>query len=201
MWSGLGDDSILSSAITVRVYLANRPPMAPYDQLAEPLPLQAGEVYSIAQHTGNHWRKIFNVYAKLMHAFLEQAPQIKTNDTRLNALLSTWEPHATWQSYRDAVLLQQGSCVQLRFSAPVAKECLDGRSINIIMGKGYAEQLGFPCAPPNTVADTHGEFAFYKQDNVLVCPYFDYRQLSNAKIDILVGLMWQALVAAQQEGQ
>ncbi len=201
MWVGLGDDGVPSSTLSVRVYIANRPPMAPYDSLADPLPLQSDEIYSIAQYTGNHWRKIFNVYAKLMHGFFEQAVANKWCDSRLTPLLSKWQGHATWQAYRDAMLLQAGSCTQLRFSTPNRNECLDGCSLNIIMGKGYAEELGFPCDPMHTVQDSHGDFAYYEQDNVLVCPYFDYRQLSNAKIDILIALMWQALQASHPQSQ
>lgn len=198
MWAGLGDD-IPSSTLSVRVYIANRPPMMPYDSLAEPLPLQAGEIYSIAQYTGNHWRKIFNVYAKLMHGFFEQSVVHKWCDPRLTPLISQWQEYTSWQAYRDALLLQAGSGTQLRFSKLNSSECLDGRSLNIIMGKGYAETLGFACDPMHMVQDSYGDFAYYEQDNVLVCPYFDYRQLSNAKIDILITLMWRALQTRHQK--
>ncbi len=77
---GLGDEKA-----HVRVYIANRPPLSDYLELAECRPMVIGEIARIAQETGNHWRKIFNVYAKLMAEYRSEAMT------------------STWQAWRDDV--------------------------------------------------------------------------------------------------
>ena len=49
----------------LKVYINNRPPVEQYQQLTTVMALQKGEVLEIGRLTGNHWRKIFNVFAKL----------------------------------------------------------------------------------------------------------------------------------------
>ena len=56
----------------LQVYIANRPPLPEYEMLSKLQPMQPGDIARIAAETGNHWRKIFNVYAKLVFA-LKQA--------------------------------------------------------------------------------------------------------------------------------
>ncbi len=53
-------------------YIANRPPLDDYPQLQQLRPLASGELAHIVKHTSNHWRKAFNVYAKLLHDWRQQ---------------------------------------------------------------------------------------------------------------------------------
>ena len=157
---GLGD-----GRAKFRVYIANRPPLDEYQYLVGMQPLMEGDIARIAQQTGNHWRKIFNVYAKLAFALNPGS-------------------FATWQLYRDAFLLRENSNQALLFSAPD----LTQQGLHIVMGKTYAKtlQLGADLAPVDA------DFQIDKNKRLLVVPYFDYRQLSNeklARLQMLIGSM------------
>ncbi|MFQ3229492.1 DUF6942 family protein [Reinekea sp.] len=149
----------------VLVCIGNRPPLQEFESLAHLRPLQTGEIANIASQTGNHWRKIFNIYAKLMF--------------ELNS-----EGYATWQEYREAMLLQAGGKTGLLFSDP--KELINQRnSVVLISGKVYAQELGLleQCFEM--------EYGIYKHPHarLFVTPYFDYRQLSNVKLSYLAQLI------------
>jgi len=165
----------------IRVYIANRPPMAPYEHLENVKALTQGEVSQIALHTGNHWRKIFNVYAKFLYGLY----------TSQQALLDSLHDSQRWQDYRDDILLQVNSCSMLLFSPPTFKK--SGSDIHIIMGKQYAAQLGFDREASEELVILDGDFAICKRKNLIICPYFDYRQLSNIKIDRLIELVHELL--------
>ncbi len=176
---GLG---VSCSQACIRVYIANRPPMEPYEHLESVKVLTQGEVSQIAQHTGNHWRKIFNVYAKFLYGLYstQQALVVNLHDTQ------------RWQDYRDAILLQANSRSMLLFSAPKFEK--SESDIHIIMGKQYAAQLGFDRETSEELVILDGDFAICKHKKLIICPYFDYRQLSNIKIDRLIALvqeLWQ----------
>ena len=51
---------------TINFYIANRPPIDDYPAMNELRGLVDGEIAHIVKHTSNHWRKVFNVYAKLL---------------------------------------------------------------------------------------------------------------------------------------
>ena len=166
----------------IRVYIANRPPMEPYEHLENVKALTQGEIQQIAQQTGNHWRKIFNVYAKFLYSLYssQQALAVKLHDTQ------------RWQGYRDDILLQAQGDSMLLFSPPVFEK--NESDIHIIMGKQYAAQLGFDRESSEELVILDGDFALCKHKNLIICPYFDYRQLSNIKIDRLIALvqeLWQ----------
>jgi len=157
---GLGD---LNARFNV--YIANRPPLDEYQYLAGMQPLLEGDIARIAQQTGNHWRKIFNVYAKLVFA-------LKT------------EGFATWQLYRDAFLLRDNSNQALLFSEPNLSQA----GLHIVMGRTYAKALQLDAKLIAVDAD----FQIDKNKRLLVVPYFDYRQLSNeklARLQVLIGRM------------
>lgn len=162
--SGLGDP--IESRITV--YIANRPPLDEYAVIEGIQPMRNSEVYSIAQLTGNHWRKIFNVYAKFIFE-LWDLPEF-----------------GEWQGYRDQKLLQEGSNIRLLFSEPNFDE---ENTIHIVMGKQYAEKIGLSEQDNVGMIRLDKDFAIDKNRNLIVCPYFDYRQLSNEKISRLVKLI------------
>ena len=151
--TGLG-----STSAAIRVYIGNRPPLAEYEQLLHLRPMQPGEIASIAERTGNHWRKVFNVFAKIIHGLDPQGA-------------------GSWQQLRDERLLQAHGDEQLLFSAPDFSHS----GVHIICGKTYAAELGLLA---ETVEIAPG-FFIHPQHKLIVCPYFDYRQLSDSKIHFL----------------
>lgn len=159
--SGLGDPHA-----HVKVYIGNRPDFAEFLNISSVRPLQKGEINSISNACGNGWRKVFNVYAKFIYA-LPGFPQ---------------NGEADWQSFRDNRLLQEGSGLSLLFSSP---DVSDENSLHILMGKHYSLSLDLP----DSLLWLDHEFAIDRQHKLIVCPYFDYRQLSNAKIIRLVELI------------
>ncbi len=161
----------------VRVYIANRPPMDSYQELECLRPLSPGEVYDIAQHTGNHWRKIFNVYAKFLFGWYSSQKELASN--LHNA--------GRWQDFRDDTLLQAHSQSMLLFCVPDFEK--HPADIHIIMGKQYAAQLGFDRDISQELTLLDRDFAICARKNLIICPYFDYRQLSNIKIDRLIELV------------
>lgn len=177
----------------IKVYLANRPPLPEYQKTTLVSDLPLGEIKRIGTETGNHWRKIFNVYAKLMYRLAE-----KTND---EILLN----YSSWQQYRDHALLQLDSGTELHFSPTIVIEAprleeLDAGAIHLVMGKAFAEDF-LAATLANATHDGLAEdqyrslqwldndFALHRALNIIVCPYFDYRQLSNQKIETLVALI------------
>lgn len=159
--TGLGDPQA-----TFRVYVAKHPPMQEYADLTAVQPLCRGEIDSINAACGNGWRKLFNVYAKLLFA--------------LDSQHFTFSQQASsWQQYRDQHLLQQSSNNALLFSPPELNPAK--KTIHIIAGRTHAKHLlsqGLT-AQLNWLND---EFAMDQRNRLLVCPYFDYRQLNNEKI-------------------
>lgn len=159
---GLGDKDA-----NIVVYCQNTPPLERYQQLASVHPINKGEIKMIADKTGNHWRKIFNVYAKFLYEL--------------------WSPAEDgWQSFRDNRLLAEKSNTLLLFSAyRNDSQNVKSSVIHIIMGKQYASSL----IAPEQLTWLSNEFAIDELNGVIVCPYFDYRQLSNEKITKLCGLV------------
>lgn len=157
-FTGLGDKNA-----AFQVYITNRPPLAEYEALQSVKPMHSGDIARIAAETGNHWRKIFNVYAKLLFA----------QDAR---------GFDRWQTLRDDFLLQAGSDTALMFSQPVNER--QPETIRLVLGKGYAEALGMS----DSLRWLDERFAVHTT-GVIVCPYFDYRQLSDARIVQLVSML------------
>lgn len=145
------------------VYIGNRPPLPQFAEQKHYRGLEAGEIAEIARLTGNHWRKIFNCYAKLVFSI-----------NRFG--------FKTWQAYRDQQLLQHDDHFQLLFSPPRFSR---DDVVYIVSGKQYFESLSL--AVDCDWLD--GDFAIAKSSRLIVCPYFDYRQLSNRKIEYLATLI------------
>lgn len=153
---------------SINFYIANRPPIDDYPEMNELRGLTMGELAHIVKHTSNHWRKAFNVYAKLLFDWY--------------SLNQRKDLPPSWQEYRDLELFQAHSQEALLFSAPQFYS--DKNSIHIIAGKTYAAQL---VLPPLVWLDAY--FAINKEQRVIVAPYPDYRQLSNERIARLIELM------------
>lgn len=167
--AGFGD-----AQAQLRVYVAKRPPMQEYAYLTAVQPLLQGEIALINQACGNGWRKLFNVYAKLLFA--------------LPASFGFLERASSWQAYRDSMLLQAGSDTALLFSPPQLTPT--NNTLHIIAGRTHAKDL-IEAGLPLQLNWLNAEFAVDPHNRVLVCPYFDYRQLNNEKIGYLVQLMTQ----------
>ena len=166
--SGFGD-----ADAAIRVYIANRPPMAEYAGLVTLRPLHSGEIALINQACGNGWRKVFNVYAKLLFA--------------LDANQFTFaQQAASWQQYREQHLLQAGSNAALLFSAPDLTPAAN--AVHIIAGRTHAKAL-LDAGLPAQLNWLNSEFAVDKHHRLFVCPYFDYRQLNNEKLIRLARLI------------
>lgn len=162
--SGLGDKNA-----SLRVYIANRPDFADIKTLDRVRPIKQTEIADIGNHCGNGWRKVFNVYAKLIYAL--NAPR--------------WCNHKdfdSWQQFRDTQLLQKGSDTSLLFSGWTTDKAGE---LHLIMGRTYAKSLSLP----KNLYWENDEFAICNKSKLIVCPYFDYRQLSNQKIVYLVELI------------
>lgn len=152
----------------IKFYIANRPPIDDYPQLHYLRALAPGEISHIVKHTSNHWRKVFNVYAKFLFGWY--------------VLQERKDLPGTWQEYRDLELFQPHSREALLFSAPDFFE--NDKSIHIIAGKIYAATLDLA---PLTWLDRY--FAVNQQQKLTVAPYPDYRQLSNERITRLIELV------------
>jgi hypothetical protein len=137
------------------------------------LALSPGEIDQIYQHCGNGWRKIFNVYAKLLCSLP-------------TGLLSTPYPGHSWQQYRDQQLLQAGSGTALCFSAPELPAPVG--CFQLIAGRTHARQL-LAAGMAAELAWLNTEFAVDPKQRLLVTPFFDYRQLNNAKIQLTARLL------------
>jgi hypothetical protein len=148
--------------------------MTEYQQLNFITPITTDEITTINNACGNGWRKVFNVYAKMLYAL----------DNKHFAF-SKFAP--TWQKYRDSFLLQTNSKVALLFSPP--QLMLNSESIHIICGKTYAKHLLTTGQLMANFIWLDAEFAIDKTQKLIVCPYFDYRQLSNIKIERLAYLL------------
>jgi len=155
-----------TAAAIIRVYIANRPPMAEYADLTSIQPLQSGEIELINRACGNGWRKVFNVYAKLLFAL----------DTKQ---FSFTQQAASWQLYREQHLLQAASNTALLFSAPEFQPL--AKTVHIIAGRTHAKAL-LDAGLPAQLSWLNHEFAIDQHHRVIVCPYFDYRQLNNEKL-------------------
>lgn len=175
---GLGD-----LQARLRVYVAKAPPMAEFAALQHCVALLPGQIDQIYQHCGNGWRKVFNVYAKLVWA-----------------LPARWQPDVqgaqSWQQWRDQALLQAGSGTALLFGqAEFAATDFGTETLHIIAGRQHARDLLaqglLPDALTGGLVWLDDEFAVAQRVRLVVCPYLDYRQLSDVKITRLVQLIRQ----------
>jgi hypothetical protein len=178
----------------ILVYIANKPNMPEYRHCNSVQAMTSGGITAIGLACGNGWRKVFNVYSKLLYA-------LDANDFSFKTLAPTW------QAYREDFLLQQGSATALLFSAPLLSKELskelpkelskespkesqaDSHCIHIISGKTYAKTLIDSALLDVSLIWIDEYFAIDVQKRLIVCPYFDYRQLSNQKIEQLAKLM------------
>lgn len=128
---------------------------------------------AIIQAGGNNWRKIFNIYAKLCRTLMLEDQTFKT-----------------WQEYREERLLTSESSFQLLCfgdEKELKKQAglFSEDTLVLVTGKKCAEAIGVD----DQLHWLDQSFAQVIGRSWLVCPYFDYRQLSNIKIERLVELI------------
>ncbi len=169
---GFGDQNF-----SIAVYIAKPPPMPEYSNMTTLTPITCEHINTINQTCGNGWRKVFNVYAKVLFAL----PSEHYSFAKLTA---------TWQQYRDQYLLQHSSKTALLFSPP---ELTKGDTLHIIAGRTHAKNLINQAMLTAQLDWLDDEFAVDKANKLIVCPYFDYRQLSNIKIARLSQLVANCL--------
>ncbi len=150
----------------IAIFIANRPPLECYQNLQCLQPLAAGELGFVVQHSSNHWRKLFSVYAKFLFSLGW-------------GVINQYE---RWQEYRDEILLQERCIAALMFSPPRFD---DPTKITIIAGKTHAASMDLPF----TLTWQDEYFAVNIEHRCIVCPYLDYRQLTNERIERLVSLV------------
>jgi len=161
---GIGD-----THYKLAIYIGNRPPLSKYQTRTSLLPANTGELTMIGQETGNHWRKIINIYAKLAYMLNTQALP-------------------NWQAYRDNFLLTEGSEQALLFNTSMISSPTN--ALNLICGKAHAIALcNTNQIEKNSLNWIDQDFAINPALRLIVTPYFDYRQLSNAKLDKLVDII------------
>jgi len=179
--AGLGSVNAL-----LNVYIANRPPLERYEKLGNFTALGPGEIASIAKETGNHWRKIFNVYAKLVYGLDNKIQSASCQKKTRGGVDFGAQRYESWQSYRDAVLLQTNSDTALWFSRDFYFDqgTANEKRAHVVMGRQYAASLNLP-----TMVPLDADFSVNKEQRVIVTPYFDYRQLSNKKLEVLVEVL------------
>lgn len=158
-----------AAGFRLAVYIANRPNNPEYTTLNNLRPLAKAELGYLVANNSNHWRKVLNVYAKFLWA--------------LDWPAKTGVKATSWQQYRDDHLLQAHSAEALLFGVPQFDDA-GGLVVHVVAGKTYAAQLQLQGL---TWVDAH--FAIDAGRRVIVTPYFDYRQLSNARINTLVDLI------------
>ncbi|AWL11593.1 hypothetical protein HMF8227_01112 [Saliniradius amylolyticus] len=163
--SGLGDDEP-----DLIIYVAMAPPLGNSPVVFHPA--ARGELHSIGQACGNGWRKIFNVYAKLVFALKDIGMDLTQGAER-------------WQDYREQTLLQAGSGTALVFGAP--RPCYRPQAVEIIAGRQHARTMD--ALAPLGLVWLDPAFAVNQSERLVVSPFLDYRQLSNAKIERLAQIM------------
>ena len=146
------------------VYIGNRPPLDEYIVREQLIPAREDELARIGHETGNHWRKIINIYAKLGYLLDPQ-------------------DFPTWQVYRDDFLLTKESQQALLFNKALVVQA-KGR-ISLICGKTHAMSL----VDEGDLQWIDSDFAINRPQRLIVTPYFDYRQLSNVKLEKLVEII------------
>lgn len=160
------------------LHIANRPPLDDFQHDIS-RQLKLGEAASIIQQTGNHWRKVFSILAKMSFALF---------DTQCK----------TWQEYRDTKLLTEQGFEFIAFSSlTLTTEQLTESIINLgsepisyvslVCGLSYAQsQLDFL---PLISHQKFEKLKWSETQKCLVTPYFDWRQLNNDMLDVVISII------------
>ncbi|MEH6625718.1 MAG: hypothetical protein V7739_04690 [Motiliproteus sp.] len=126
------------------LYLPN-PPIRP--SIEQPI-----DIPELIALNGNHWRKIFTIFAKL------------------------GAPRADWRQYRDNDLLKRKEAICF------GDTLVHINARHIVAGKASWERLGLDQIDFDSLDDQQ---RVWKQGNVFLTPYPDYRQFPNELIEQL----------------
>ena len=148
----------------VLLYLPNHPVTTQdFNPLSPNIP-------QLIEDNGNHWRKILTILAKLSCH------------------------QSDWKRYRDEQLLQRDECICFDDTLCFNNELSLGTGLaqspdeqwHLVAGKASWQRLGLDVTE-FTALDEQCK-VFYR-DRIILIPYPDYRQMPNALIEVVVGLM------------
>lgn len=146
------------------LHIANRPELESFQNQDFRI-FEIGEAAEIIKLTSNHWRKVFSIMAKISFALFDTGCE-------------------TWQQYRDTKLLTKEGFEAVSFS-PYASSL--NQAFHIICGFTYAQdQLDLARLIPH---ERQNKLLFSQTENLCVTPYFDWRQLNNEMLDVLVHVL------------
>ncbi|WP_199611205.1 DUF6942 family protein [Flocculibacter collagenilyticus] len=169
----------------VILHVQNHPPLDEYKQLINEgvyRPLRADEIKNIISQSGNHWRKIFSIYAKLLFAITKAQYQHHSQRSLPN----------TWQDYRDTVLLTEHCIGAIQWESDA--HCFSCAGVHLICGFTYAaallpdvnwqkEKNGEPVRLWQLTSEVSSIDKAEDGSAIWTVPYFDYRQFPNALIE------------------
>lgn len=140
------------------LYTPHRPPLPRYQRQRSYRVARPGETARIIAETGNHWRKILSIFAKIY--------------------CQLFSPPEPWQKVRDQHLLTGGSRTALLWQTQLLPA--EG-AIHIIGGRDFAAGFELPPSTARAVDGMSGKITAY--GHCYLTPYLDYRQFPNALID------------------
>ncbi len=166
------------------LYTPHRPPLGEYTKLTSFRPAQLGECSHIIRETGNHWRKIFSIFAKFTQAL--------------------YYPGLTWQAVRDHYLFTESSAVAIVWQNGKANRSSHlvnngypepvQKTVHLIGGQAFAESFDRKWAAPVTIGEQQKIIVSEEEEGLVVLsPYLDYRQFTNAMIADLLPVLQSRL--------
>ncbi|ABC28346.1 conserved hypothetical protein [Hahella chejuensis KCTC 2396] len=169
--TGIGDSRPL-----LILYTPHRPPMPQYEQMEGYRCGIPGETEVIIKETGNHWRKIFSIFAKITQGVLF--------------------PEEDWRAVRDRRLFTEGGATALLFQQHLLETPTDHQPpLHFIGGQQFAEGFSTLSQTPQALEE---DGRILRAGNVYLTPYLDYRQFPNALIaTLLADIARQGLVTTR----
>ena len=144
------------------LYIQNRPPLEYFTDLNSYRSANKNEICDIIDQCGNHWRKIFSIFAKL-------------------AFATTHHECNSWQEYRDNILLTQNGHEAIIFQNKL--QVFPCEAHHLICGKTFFDEFNFD---ENEFHNLDENEKVKHREKILQTPYFDYRQFNNALVEKVV---------------
>lgn len=155
------------------LYLPHRPEAIVLSGTGEYGSVNSLGVRTFLADCDNHWRKIFNCYAKIAFALFGR-------------------DFLTWQDYRDNRLLTEQSLELMVFpdsKGSLREHTLGSSRISIISGIATARKMSLDFETWKLLRGFYLKEHPKNGHTTILTPYFDYRQLSNQKIETLLQLL------------
>lgn len=138
------------------LYMDKEPPFEDFEEFTPFTHHHLAQVMA----SGNHWRKIINIFAKLAFGFKGMGC-------------------SSWQEYRDRFLLRDsGELILVNRT-----NLIDDDGIHLICGKKQFDSMNLG---EGVLQSLDAEGKVRVRDRVIQTPYFDYRQFPNKLIDELI---------------